>query len=35
VIEFFDEDEKVQSILQSLTDIVPKHHTLTFDANLS
>lgn len=35
VIEFFDEDEKVQSVIQSLKDIIPECHILTFDANLS
>jgi uncharacterized protein len=35
VIEFFDEDDKVQSVIQELKDIVPKCHILTFDANLT
>ena len=35
VIEFFDEDEKVRSVIQSLKDIIPESHILTFDANLS
>lgn len=34
VIEFFDEDEKVQAVIRSLKDIVPECHILTFDANL-
>ncbi|HEB82556.1 MAG TPA: DUF190 domain-containing protein [Gammaproteobacteria bacterium] len=35
VIEFFDEDEKVQSVIHSLKDIVPQCHILTFDAKLT
>ncbi len=35
VIEFFDEDEKVQSVIEELKDIVPKCHILTFKANLT
>ena len=35
VIEFFDEDKKVQSAIQSVKDIDPKCHILTFDAKLS
>lgn len=34
VIEFFDEDDKVQTVIQSLKDIIPKCHILTFDAKL-
>ena len=35
VIEFFDEDEKVQSVIQAVKDIDPQCHILTFDAKLS
>jgi PII-like signaling protein len=35
VIEFFDEDEKVQSVIKTLRDIVPQCHILTFDAKLT
>lgn len=35
VIEFFDEDEKVQSVIASLKGIVPECHILTFDAKLT
>ncbi len=35
VIEFFDDDEKVQSVVKSLDDIVPECHILTFSASLS
>lgn len=35
VIEFFDVDEKVQSVIASLKDIVPECHILTFEAKLT
>ncbi len=35
VIEFFDEDEKVQSVIQALDDIIPQCHVLTFAAQLT
>ena len=35
VIEFFDEDEKVQSVIESLRDVIPKCHIITFNANLT
>ncbi len=35
VIEFFDEDDKVQSVINSLKDTIPKCHIITFDANLT
>jgi len=35
VIEFFDEEKKVQSVIQAVKDIDPQCHILTFDANLS
>ncbi|MFV9614731.1 MAG: DUF190 domain-containing protein [Gammaproteobacteria bacterium] len=35
VIEFFDEDEKVKAVIQSLKDLIPKCHIITFDANLT
>lgn len=35
VIEFFDDDEKVQAVIQSLEDIVPQCHILTFSAYLT
>ncbi len=35
VIEFFDADEKVQEVLQTLEDIIPQCHVLTFAAQLS
>jgi len=35
VIEFFDEDEKMQSVIKALRDMIPKCHILTFDAKLT
>jgi len=35
VIEFFDDEKKVQAAIKSLSDIVPEEHILTFPANLS
>ena len=35
VIEFFDEDKKVQSVIQAVKDIDSQCHILTFDAKLS
>jgi len=34
IIEFFDNDEKVQAVIQSLNDIVPKCHIMTYAAQL-
>jgi len=35
VIEFFDDDEKVQAVIKTLDDIVPQCHVLTFPAQLT
>lgn len=35
VVEFFDEDQKVREALESLGDLVPSNHVVTFQAELS
>ena len=35
VVEFFDEDEKVKAALESIGDLVPPGHVVTFQAELA
>jgi len=35
VIEFFDKDEKVQAVVDTLDDIIPQCHVITFSAKLT
>ncbi len=35
VIEFFDKDEKVQEVVDTLDDIIPQCHVITFSAQLT
>lgn len=35
VIEFFDKDEKVQAVVDTLDDIIPQCHVITFTAQLT
>lgn len=35
IVEFFDSAEKVQDALDSVSDLVPPGHVLTFDADFS
>ncbi len=35
VIEFFDTDEKVQAVVDTLDDIIPQCHVITFSAQLT
>ena len=35
VIEFFDDEEKVQEVIKAMDDLIPDKHVLTFPAELN